>query len=82
MTVLSKLVRILSPELFQWRTIKCKHNARWLQVSPLKLAQIILKKTYNVNKRHQLKTGKVQASASKASSLIDVIKEKNCRLKK
>jgi hypothetical protein len=42
----------------QWRSIICKHNARWHHVSRLKASDLfITEKTTNVNKTHQLIPG-------------------------
>ena len=48
-----------APKVAQWRSIICKHNTRWLNVSGLKAGVVYysFKKTYNVNKTCQLKTG-------------------------
>ncbi len=44
----------------EWRSIICKHNARWLHISRLKASAVYYSfwKTFNVNKTRLLKLGK------------------------
>jgi hypothetical protein len=43
----------------KWRSIICKHNVRWQDVSWLKVSAVIsFQKTHNINKTCQQKPGK------------------------
>ncbi len=44
--------------LNQWRSITCKHNARWLPVFQLSASAVYVLSTNNVNKTRPLKPEK------------------------